>query len=52
MAAQMKGSMSELTHAREKRSFTFFRNDSRNLWIVIYDELLQKIEMLIRLLEG
>jgi len=52
MAAQMKGSMSELTDARKKRSFTLFRNDSRNLWIVSYDELLQKIEMLIRPLEG
>jgi hypothetical protein len=46
------GSMSELADAEKKRSFTLFRNDSRNLWIVTYDELLQKIKMLIRLLEG
>ncbi len=46
------GSMSELKDEERKRSFTLIRNDSKKFLIVTYDELLQKIEMLIRLLEG
>jgi len=34
-----------------RRSFSLLRNDSRNISIVTYDELLQKVKLLVRLLE-
>ena len=33
------------------RSFTLLRNDSRNVSTISYDELFEKVEMLIKLLE-
>jgi hypothetical protein len=45
------GNSSELRSEDRRRSFTLLRNDSRNVSIVTYDELFDKVALLIRLIE-
>ena len=47
------GNISGQLHGRlpKTRSFALLRNDSRNVAIVAYDELIEKVQLLVRLLE-